>query len=36
MLDDRQARKLGICGIREELFSQTFDELIRQVAIDCP
>ncbi len=36
MMEDRQARQSGICGIREELYSQTFDELIRQVAIDCP
>ena len=36
MMEDRQARKSGICGIREELYGQTFDELIRQVAIDCP
>ena len=26
----------GICPIREELYSQTFDEIIRQVAVDCP
>jgi dynein light intermediate chain len=35
-LKDRQAREKGICPIREELFSQCFDELIRQVTIDCP
>ncbi|CAK79170.1 unnamed protein product (macronuclear) [Paramecium tetraurelia] len=32
----RQARQLGICPIREELLSQCFDEIIRQVTIDCP
>jgi dynein light intermediate chain, axonemal len=30
-----QARETGICPVREELYSQTFDELIRQVAINC-
>ena len=39
-LDDRlltrQARESGICPIREELHSQCFDELIRQVTINCP
>lgn len=33
---DRQARESGICPIREELHSQCFDEIIRQVTIDCP
>lgn len=28
-LQERQARETGICPIREELYSQTFDELIR-------
>merc|ERR1711862_847528 len=32
----RQARESGICSIREELHSQCFDEIIRQVTIDCP
>ncbi|KAL4497789.1 hypothetical protein ABPG72_000544 [Tetrahymena utriculariae] len=32
----RQARDSGICPIREELHSQCFDEIIRQVTIDCP
>lgn len=36
MLTDRQAKKTGICPIREELYSQAFDEIIRQVAVDCP
>ena len=31
----RQARDSGICPIRRELFSESFDELIRQVTIDC-
>ena len=35
-LEYRQARTEGICPIREELFSQTFDEIIRQAAINCP
>ncbi|CEP03487.1 33 kDa inner dynein arm light chain, axonemal [Plasmodiophora brassicae] len=32
----RQARETGICPVREELYSQTLDELIRQVTIECP
>lgn len=32
---DVQARETGICPIREELYAQTFDELIRQVTINC-
>ena len=35
-LMDRQARETGICPVREDLYSQGFDELIRQVAINCP
>ena len=31
----RQARESGICPIRQELHSQCFDEIIRQVTIDC-
>merc|ERR1719284_2331873 len=31
----RQARETGICSIREKLYSQCFDELIRQVTINC-
>ena len=34
-LQERQARETGICPIREELYSQAFDELIRQVTINC-
>jgi len=33
-LQHRQARESGICPVREELYSQAFDELIRQVAIE--
>jgi dynein light intermediate chain len=35
-LEYRQARTEGICPIREELISQTFDEIIRQVTINSP
>ena len=31
----RQARETGICPVREELYAQCFDELIRQVTINC-
>jgi len=34
-LKQRQARETGICPIRRELYSQCFDELIRQVTINC-
>jgi len=34
-LQQRQARETGICPIREELYVQCFDELIRQVTINC-
>ena len=30
-----QARETGICPIREELYGQAFDELIRQVTLNC-
>jgi dynein light intermediate chain len=33
---ERQARDSGICPVREELYSQGFDELIRHITIDCP
>ena len=33
---ERQAREKGICPVREELYSQCFDEIIRQVTIECP
>lgn len=32
-MKQRKANETGICPIREELFSQCFDELIRQVII---
>lgn len=35
-LMERQARETGICPVREELYSQCFDELIRQVTINSP
>ena len=34
-LQKHQARETGICPFREELFSQCFDELIRQITINC-
>lgn len=35
-LSERKARETGICAVREELYSQCMDELIRQVTIDGP
>jgi dynein light intermediate chain len=32
----RQAREAGVCPVRSELYTQTFDELIRQVTLECP
>ena len=32
---ERQARESGICPVREELFSQCFDEIIRQITLNC-
>ena len=34
-LGQRQARETGICPVRRELYEQAFDELIRQVTINC-
>ena len=34
-LTSMSARDSGICTVREELFSQCFDELIRQITINC-
>ncbi|XP_035469167.1 axonemal dynein light intermediate polypeptide 1 isoform X2 [Scophthalmus maximus] len=34
-LEQRRARQTGICPVRRELYSQCFDELIRQVTINC-
>ena len=33
---ERQARDSGLCPVREELFGQCFDEIIRQVTLDLP
>jgi dynein light intermediate chain len=35
-LNERKARETGICPVREELYSQCFDELIRHVTLDGP
>ena len=35
-LMERQARESGICPVREELFSQCFDEIIRQITLNEP
>ena len=35
-IKERQAREKGICSVREELYSQCFDEIIRQITIECP
>lgn len=34
-LQQRQARETGICPVRRELYNQVFDELIRQITINC-
>lgn len=34
-LQVRRARETGICPVREELYAQCFDELIRQITIIC-
>merc|ERR1711871_89533 len=34
-LQQRQARETGICPVCEELYAQCFDELIRQITINC-
>ncbi|CAG0898051.1 unnamed protein product, partial [Darwinula stevensoni] len=34
-IQHRQAKASGICPIRREIFSQCFDELIRQVTVSC-
>ena len=34
-LEHGTARDVGICPIRETLFQQCFDELIRQITINC-
>lgn len=35
-LNERKARETGICPVREELYGQCFDELIRHVTLDGP
>ena len=35
-MSERKARESGICPVREELYTQAFDELIRQVALEGP
>ena len=35
-LAERKARETGICPVRDQLYSQCFDEIIRQVALDGP
>ncbi|ORC88677.1 dynein arm light chain [Trypanosoma theileri] len=35
LLQERQARETGICPVREELYRQVFEELIRQVTVNC-
>ena len=35
-IKERQAREKGICPVREELYSQCVEEIIRQVTIECP
>ena len=34
-LHKKYARENGVCAQREELFGQIFDELIRQITINC-
>ncbi|XP_066573666.1 axonemal dynein light intermediate polypeptide 1 [Amia ocellicauda] len=35
MLLNRKARETGLCPIRRELYSQCFDEVIRQTGSNC-
>ena len=34
-LHKKGAREHGVCQVREELFKQIFDEMIRQITINC-
>ncbi|XP_015597937.1 axonemal dynein light intermediate polypeptide 1 [Cephus cinctus] len=34
-LQQRQAKETGICPVRRELYTQCFDEIIRQVTVNC-
>ena len=36
ILSQRQAKKTGVCSIKEEVFTNVFDEVIRQETINCP
>jgi dynein light intermediate chain, axonemal len=36
VLSERKARETGICPVRDQLYTQCFDEIIRQVALDGP
>lgn len=35
-LQQRQARLAGLCPVRSELYTQAFDEMLREVTIDLP
>ena len=35
-LSEWHARPSGLCPMKEEVFKELFDELIRQITIDCP
>lgn len=35
-LEKREAKSTGVCAIRSEIHALLFDELIRQLAIECP
>jgi len=35
-LVQRRAREAGLCAVRYELHAEVFDELIRQVTVNCP
>lgn len=35
-LEERKAKGEAICPIRERVFAEAFDEVVRQVLIDCP
>lgn len=35
-LQERMARLNGVCKVRSEIYDEGFDELIRQVTLNCP
>jgi dynein light intermediate chain len=35
-LVSRQAKETGLCSVRREIYTEAFDEVIRQVTVDCP